>query len=305
MRLQEEKHTFVVADLLLLVTALVWGFGFVAQRAGMEYVGPFTFNGIRFLLGGLCLLPMTVRADHTMAKEVGAAMPPGKAGLWAGCLLFVGASLQQVGLLYTSAGKAGFITGLYVIFVPIFGLVLGRRTSCGTWLGALLATIGMYFLSVREDFTIGTGDLLVLAGAGVWALHVLLLGYLSPRTHPIRLAMAQFLYCGLFSLIVALCFETISLPAVYGATIPILYGGLCSVGIGYTLQTVAQRWAHPAHASILLSLEAVFAAVGGWWLLGETLSGRGLFGCGLMLVGMLFSQVYPLLRRKRVPLVHN
>ena len=299
MRLQEEKHTFIVADLLLLVTALVWGFGFVAQRAGMEYVGPFTFNGIRFLLGGICLLPMTLRADQAMAKETAAAIPSAKAGLWAGCLLFFGASLQQVGLLYTSAGKAGFITGLYVIFVPIFGLVIGQRTSCGTWLGALLATIGMYFLSVRADFTIGAGDLLVLAGAGVWALHVLLLGYLSPRTQPVRLAMFQFLYCGLFSLIVALFFETISLHAVYGAAIPILYGGLCSVGIGYTLQTVAQRWAHPAHASILLSLEAVFAAVGGWWLLGESLSGRAIFGGVLMLAGMLFSQVYPLLPRDR------
>ena len=287
----------MVADLLLLVTALVWGFGFVAQRAGMEYVGPFTFNGVRFLLGGICLLPMTLRADQAMAKEITAAIPPGKAGLQAGCLLFFGASLQQVGLLYTSAGKAGFITGLYVIFVPIFGLVFGRRTSCGTWIGALLATIGMYFLSVRSDFTMGPGDLLVLAGAGVWALHVLLLGYLSPRTHLLRLAMAQFLYCGLFSLIVALFFEAISLHAVYDAAIPILYGGLCSVGIGYTLQTVAQRWAHPAHASILLSLEAVFAAVGGWWLLGESLSGRGIFGCVLMLAGMLFSQVYPLLHR--------
>ena len=305
MRLQEEKHTFVVADLLLLVTALVWGFGFVAQRAGMEYVGPFTFNGIRFLLGGICLLPLIWRTDQTMSAEIAAAIPSRKAGFLAGCLLFCGASLQQVGLLYTSAGKAGFITGLYVIFVPIFGLVLGQRTSCGTWLGALLATIGMYFLSVRVDFTIGAGDLFVLAGAGFWALHVLLLGYLSPRTHPVRLAMVQFLYCGLFSLIVALCFEVISLQAIYAAAIPILYGGLCSVGVGYTLQTVAQRWAHPAHASILLSLEAVFAAVGGWWLLGETLSGRGLFGCVLMLAGMLFSQLYPLLHRKRPPAVHN
>ncbi len=289
----------MAADLLLLVTALVWGFGFVAQRAGMQYVGPFTFNGIRFLLGGICLLPLTLRADQTMSTHIAAGVSPLKAGFWAGCLLFCGASLQQVGLLYTSAGKAGFITGLYVIFVPIFGLVLGQRTSLGTWLGAFLAAVGMYFLSVRANFTIGAGDLFVLAGAGFWALHVLLLGYLSPRTHPLRLAMVQFLCCGVFSLIIALRFEIFSMSAIEAAAIPILYGGLCSVGIGYTLQTVAQRWAHPAHASILLSLEAVFAAVGGWWLLGETLSGRGLFGCVLMLTGMLFSQLYPLLRRKR------
>jgi len=146
-RLQEEKHRSVVADFLLLVTALVWGFGFVAQRAGMEYVGPFTFNGIRFLLGGICLLPLAGRVGQTMSAEIAVTVPSIKAGFWAGCLLFCGAGLQQVGLLSTSAGKAGFITGLYVIFVPIFGLVFGQRTSIGTWLGALLATIGMYLFS--------------------------------------------------------------------------------------------------------------------------------------------------------------
>ena len=303
--MQEEKHKFVVADILLLVTALVWGFGFVAQRAGMAHVGPFTFNGIRFLLGGICLLPLVRRADFTMAIGDSLSIAPLRAGFWAGCLLFCGASLQQIGLLYTSAGKAGFITGLYVIFVPIFGLILGQRTSVGTWIGALLATAGMYFLSVRADFTIGTGDLLVLLGAGFWALHVLLLGYLAPRTHPLRLAMVQFLFCGLFSLIVALPLETLSLEAIRAASVPIFYGGLCSVGVGYTLQTVAQRFAHPAHASILLSLEAVFAAIGGWWLLDEVLTARGLLGCGLMLLGMLLSQLYPLWQRKRFSAVHG
>ncbi len=303
--MQEEKHKCVLADILLLVTALVWGFGFVAQRAGMAHVGPFTFNGIRFLLGGICLLPLIRRADFTMSIDGSLSIAPLKAGFLAGCLLFCGASLQQIGLLYTSAGKAGFITGLYVIFVPIFGLILGQRTSVGTWIGALLATVGMYFLSVRADFTIGTGDLLVLAGAGFWALHVLLLGYFAPRTHPLRLAMIQFLFCGLFSLIVALPLETLSLEAIRAASIPILYGGLCSVGVGYTLQTVAQRFAHPAHASILLSLEAVFAAIGGWWLLDEVLSVRGLLGCGLMLLGMLLSQLYPLWQRKRFSAVHG
>jgi drug/metabolite transporter (DMT)-like permease len=222
-----------------------------------------------------------------------------KTGFWAGLVLFCGASLQQVGLLYTSAGKAGFITGLYVVFVPILGLIFGKRTEAGTWAGALLATAGMYFLSVKSDFSIGTGDLLVLLGAVFWALHVLLLSYLAPRTHPVRLAMIQFLFCGLLSLIIAMIAEVIILKCIVSAIIPILYGGLFSVGIGYTLQVVAQRRAHPAHASILLSLEAVFAAIGGWWLLDEVLSVRGLLGCGLMLGGMLFSQIYPLYQSKR------
>ncbi|HHD63074.1 MAG TPA: DMT family transporter [Desulfobulbaceae bacterium] len=289
----------MAADLLLLLTALIWGFGFVAQRAGMEYIGPYTFNGIRFLLGGFCLLPLALRSDRSVSPEIPATIAPLKAGFYAGLVLFCGASLQQVGLLYTSAGKAGFITGLYVIFVPIFGLFFGKQTGAGTWGGAFLATAGMYFLSVKADFSIGTGDMLVLIGAVFWALHVLLLSYLAPRTHPVRLAMVQFLFCGLLSLIIAMIAEVITLKTIVAAAIPILYGGICSVGIGYTLQVVAQRRAHPAHASILLSLEAVFAAIGGWWLLGEVLSVRGLFGCGLMLGGMLFSQLYPLYRRKR------
>ncbi len=215
-------------------------------------------------------------------------------------LLFVGATLQQVGLVYTTAGKAGFITGLYVIFVPLLGLFFRQWTGAGTWLGALLAAVGMYLLSAQDNLSIARGDLLVLIGAIFWAFHVLLLGYLSPRTVPVRLAMVQFLFCGLLSSIVALTTETITLLAMYNAAVPILYGGLCSVGVGYTLQVVAQRHAHPAHAAIILSLEAVFAAAGGWWLLGETLSSRALVGCGLMLAGMCISQLHPLHANKQV-----
>ncbi len=296
--MQGEKQQAVKADLLLLLVALIWGFGFVAQRAGMEHVGPYTYNGIRFLLGGLCLLPLALRVHRSRTVDLLPKISALKAGFPAGVILFAGATLQQIGLLYTTAGKAGFITGLYVIFVPIFGLFLGQRTGIGTWIGALLAAAGMYLLSVRADFSINTGDILVLIGAVFWALHVLLLGYLSPRTFPVQLAMVQFLVCGLFSLLVAAAIETTTVQAIVDAAIPILYGGLCSVGIGYTLQVVAQRRAHPAHAAILLSLEAVFAAIGGWWLLAEVLSARGLTGCGLMLGGMLLSQLYPLLQKR-------
>ncbi len=280
-------------DLLLLLVAGIWGFGFVAQRAGMEYLGPHAFNGIRFLLGSLVLVPMACRGTR---PETGTAreLPALVAGILPGLVLFAGAALQQIGLKYTTAGKAGFITGLYVIMVPLLGIFLGQRTEKGTWLGGILAVSGLYLLSVRGDFSIAPGDLLELAGAVFWAVHVLLLGYLSPRTDPIRLAMVQFAICGLLSMAAAGLTETISMAAIRAAAVPLAYGGICSVGIGYTLQVVVQRRAHPAHTAILLSLEAPFAALGGWWLLGETLSMRALSGCLLMLAGMLTSQLWPL-----------
>jgi drug/metabolite transporter (DMT)-like permease len=192
-------------------------------------------------------------------------------------------------LVYTTAGKAGFITGLYVIIVPLLGLFWRQQPRIGTWIGAVLAAIGLYFLSVTEEFTIELGDLLVLIGAFFWAAHVLIIGWLSPRINPVKLAFSQYVACSVLSLITASLIEDITMLSIFQAAIPILYGGLLSVGIAYTLQVIAQRDAHPAHAAILLSLEAVFAAIGGWLILGEIISARGLFGCGLMLAGMLLS----------------
>ncbi len=179
--------------------------------------------------------------------------------------------------MYTTAGKAGFITGLYVIIVPILGLFWRQQPQIGTWVGAILAAFGLYFLSVTEELTIEPGDFLVLIGAFFWAAHVLIIGWLSPRINPIKLAFSQYVACSILSLITASIVEDITLSSIFLAAIPILYGGLISVGIAYTLQVVAQRDAHPAHAAILLSLEAVFAAIGGWLILGEILSARGLF----------------------------
>jgi len=290
--MQGEKHSTITADLLLLLVALIWGFGFVAQRAGMAHIGPYAFNGIRFLLGGICLLPLVLRTQPSRLTST-RQVPLLYAGGMAGLVLFAGASLQQLGLQYTTAGKAGFITGLYVVIVPLIGIFFRQVTGTGTWIGAILAVVGMYLLSVHGAMAINPGDLLVLIGAIFWAVHVLLLGYLSPRTIPVRLAMVQFFVCGLLSLGIAFCIETITLSAIREAAIPILYGGVASVGAGYTLQVVVQRRAHPAHAAILLSLESAFAALGGWWLLHEHLSIRGIIGCALMLTGMLISQLWP------------
>jgi drug/metabolite transporter (DMT)-like permease len=288
------------ADWLLLFTAAIWGAAFVAQRAGMEYVGAFTFNGIRFALGMLVLLPLAMRrsAWDNSADDPGCSKKaPGFQAFWggalAGIMLFSGASLQQLGLVSTTAGKAGFITGLYVIIVPILGLFWGIRSSRGVWVGAGLAVIGLYLLSVTRGFSFAPGDLLVLLGAFFWAAHVLVVGWLSPRVQRLRLACAQYGICSVLSLIVAGWAEPIIPAAIFRAAVPILYGGIASVGIAYTLQVLAQKDAPPAHAAIILSLESVFAALAGWLILGEILSLRGMIGAGLMLVGMLTAQLWP------------
>ncbi|MGP6258951.1 DMT family transporter [Aeromonas salmonicida subsp. salmonicida] len=280
------------SNMMLLMAAAIWGLGFVAQRLGMDHMGPYTFNGLRFLLGAASLLPLLwwlKSRQPSGQSEVRRLLLTG--GLLAGAVLFSAASLQQVGLLYTTAAKAGFITGLYIILVPVIGLALRHKTGTNTWVGALIAMAGLYYLSVTEDFTIGYGDLLQVAGALFWAIHLLVLDHYSSRVAPIRLASVQFLVCGLLSLAVAF---TIEMPTISGAVAgwqALLYAGLVSVGVGYTLQVVGQRGAHPAHAAIILSLETVFAAIGGVLLLGEILDERAIVGCALMLAGMLISQV--------------
>jgi drug/metabolite transporter (DMT)-like permease len=285
-------------DILLLLTSAIWGFAFVAQRVGMEHVEPFTFNGVRFALGSLSLIPLILlRRRQAKRRAVNGRVSRKKEagrlwlyGLLSGCVLFAAASLQQVGIVYTTAGKAGFITGLYVVLVPLSGLFWGQRAGWPRWVGACLAVIGLYFLSITRSFTISKGDFLVLLSALFWTAHVQLIGWFSPKTDSIELACIQFAWCSLFSLVASAGLETVRPASILLAGIPILYGGLCSVGIAYTLQVVVQKTAHPAHAAIILSLEGAFAVLGGWLILGEVLSGRGMLGCALMLAGMMVSQ---------------
>ncbi|WP_421272602.1 DMT family transporter [Aeromonas taiwanensis] len=284
------------SNMMLLMAAAIWGLGFVAQRLGMDHMGPFTFNGLRFLLGAFSLLPLLWWLKSRQPRQP-AGQPSGDrrqlliGGLLAGGVLFSAASLQQVGLLYTTAAKAGFITGLYIILVPVIGLALRHKTGANTWIGTLIAMAGLYYLSVTEEFTIGYGDLLQVVGALFWAVHLLVLDHYSNRVAPIRLAGVQFVVCGLLSLITAFAIETPTLSGAVAGWQALLYAGLVSVGIGYTLQVVGQRGAHPAHAAIILSLETVFAAIGGVLLLGEHLDERAIVGCALMLAGMLISQI--------------
>ncbi len=286
----------IQGDILLFFAAAIWGFAFVAQRRGMDFIRPFYFNGLRFALGSVSLIPIiyfnnlkqkkTKRFLNTEDKTLFY-----KFGTIAGLSLFAGSSFQQFGLIYTTAGNGGFITGLYVVIVPIMGIFIGHRTERTTWIGALLAVIGLYLLSVKSNFSIGFGDMLVFISAFFWALHVHIISYLSSKFEPVKVAAFQFAICSLVSLIMAMIFEDFNMHSIKLAALPIAYAGFFSVGIAYTLQVIGQRKAHPSNAAIILSLESVFAVIGGWLLLNEYLNIREFLGCVFMLCGMLLTQI--------------
>jgi drug/metabolite transporter (DMT)-like permease len=281
------------ADLTLLAVAAIWGSAFVAQRLGNEQVGPFTFNGVRFPIGSLVLLPAIVwrRRTGTESKMECAEL---RAGIILGLLLFGGASLQQLGLVQTTAGKGGFITGLYVVIVPLLlALIWRQRVRWNNWLGAVLAVGGLFLLSLsgQEVLRLAPGDSWVLAGAFLWALHVIAVGRFASGYNPLRLALIQYAVCGLLSGGTALVVEWGTWDRLSAAMPAILYAGVLSTGLAYTGQIVAQRHTLPADAAIIMSMEAVFATLAGWLILGERLTGQQLTGCGLVLVGMLLAQI--------------
>lgn len=297
--------------LLLLMTAAIWGTAFVFQeiavKAGLQ---TFSFNAMRFLLGGVLLLPLMlvmrrrtrrgmigVEQDKLPASTGGRGMVIG--GVLMGLVLAAGSAFQQAGLAdeQTTAGKAGFITGLYVVLVPLIGLLLGRRTDLWLWLGALLALSGLFFLSInldRDQPTMGQGDLLVLMSTGFWALHILLIDHLSKRYDALPLAVIQCFVSGAISGVVALLLgEQASPDALAAGWYAIAYCGVMAVAVAFTMQVVAQKHAHPTAAAVIMSCEVLFAAAAGAILLGETMSGRDYLGCALMLIGMLISQLAP------------
>ena len=286
------KH--VRANMLLFLTAAIWGFAFVAQRVGIQFVGAFTFNGIRFALGSLSLIPLIIyfgKKQKAQDSIQATAKETMIAGLAAGCILYIGATLQQVGLVYTTAGKASFITGLYMVLVPLIGILLKQKIGRNAWIGVFLAVIGLYLLSVNENFSISFGDLLEVIGAFFWAIHILVIDHFTKKVDALKLSCIQFATCSVFSLATAMAFEQITASGISNALIPILYGGLLSVGVAYTLQVVAQKDAKPSHAAIILSMESVFGAIGGAILLGESMSLKGYIGCALILTGILISQI--------------
>ncbi len=295
------KTKEVKSVLILLLTAAIWGFAFVAQRVGMQHVGAFTFNGVRFALGSLSLLPViyffsrksnaeNADKNKSIKFEEADLKTTIKSGMLAGCVLFIAASLQQIGLIYTTAGKAGFITSLYIVLVPILGIFLKQKTHFTTWTGALTAVIGLYLLSINESLSIEFGDFLEIIGAFFWAAHIQLIDRFVRNVDAIKLSSIQFATCSILSLIVAFIFEDVNFIGLSDALVPLLYGGIMSAGVAYTLQAIGQKSAKPSHAAIALSMESVFAAIGGALLLDERLPGRGYLGCGLMLLGMLIAQ---------------
>ena len=290
---RQEKSTKNI--FLLALTALIWGVAFVAQSVGMEYVGPFTFNSVRFLIGGMVLLPVVIMSRKEKGLETDSQ--DGKqrvlvlGGLCCGMALCVASCLQQIGIGYTTVGKAGFITAMYIVIVPLLGIVLRKKTTWLVWISVVLASVGLYFLCMTETLSVGRGDLYVLACALVFSVHILLIDHFSPKVDGVELACFQFLVSGVIAGVAALIWEQPDLTSILAAWAPILYAGVLSSGVGYTLQVVGQKGVDPTVASLVLSLESVFSVLAGWVLLGQGLSGREWMGCGLMAVAIVLAQI--------------
>lgn len=289
---------------LLALTAFIWGVAFVAQSVGMDYVGPFTFNAVRSLLGGLVLLPFIAFRDRRNGRNNGAAAVDGKeagglnrtllaGGVLCGLALCVASSLQQIGIGYTTVGKAGFITAMYIVIVPVLGIFLKKRTGILVWISVALAAAGLYFLCMTESFSIGKGDLYVLACAVVFSVHILLIDAYSPRVDGVKLSCLQFLVCGVIAGMAALIWEKPDMTAILAAWAPILYAGVLSCGVAYTLQVIGQKGMNPTVASLILSLESLFSVLAGWILLGQRLSLREITGCILMAAAIILAQLQP------------
>lgn len=290
--------TRVRANLLLLVIALIWGSAFVAQSRGMADVGPMLFTGVRFLIGAAVVAPLAWFEWRRLRAQ---GRPPGRRDggkiLALGLLMLGGAAMQQIGIVSTTVTNAGFLTALYVPLVPVLGWLLLRQwPHWSVWPGGLACLVGAFLLSGAHQLQIGPGDLWVIASALPWALHVLMVGRVADHmAAPFLVASGQFLVCGLLALSWALVQEPVSWAGLQAAAGPIFYTGVLSVGVAFTAQVVAQRYAHAADAAIILSSETLFAALFGFWLMGDRLGSTGLLGCGLILASLLLVQLLPLM----------
>ena len=285
------KHRKLISSLMLVLAALIWGTAFTAQRVGMDYGGPLSFNGVRCLIGAVVLIPVSLVFRRPGVYDGKKTL---LAGLLCGLALFMATNLQQIGLVYTDAGKAGFITTFYIILVPILGLFLKKKTGAVTWLAVAVALCGLYCLCMKSgEMRIAPGDLLVLGCAFFFAVQILVIDRFVQEADGVLLCCIQFAVDGFLSLIAALIFEKPDFGVLFKGWIPLLYTGVLSCGVAYTLQIIGQKNLHPTVASLLMSLESSFAVLGGWMILHERLTRRELLGCGLMLAAVVLVQLAP------------
>lgn len=299
-------------SLLLFLTAVIWGVAFVAQSAGMEHLGPFTYNGSRSVLGGLVLLPciafldriqgqsrgdgsvreaVTLSGVDETAKQAGNGRQLLIGGLCCGLILFAASNFQQFGIQYTTVGKAGFITAMYILIVPLLGLFVHKKAGLQVWIGVLFGITGLYLLCMKDSLRLEKGDALVLVCAFIFSLHILVIDHFSQKVDGVKMSCIQFWVCGILSLICSFYFEVPNLQDILASWLPICYGGIMSCGVAYTLQIVGQKGMNPTVASLILSLESVVAVVAGFLLLGQAMSRRELFGCLMMVMAITFAQL--------------
>lgn len=297
----------LIYSVLLVFVAVIWGFAFVVQSEAMDYTGPFTFNGIRSLVGGMAILPVALIMGRNDRKQAQTAEEKKKAvktlfigGISCGVCLFLASSSQQIGLVGTSPGKAGFITALYIVLVPLIGLFTKKRIGWKAWLGVALATVGLYLLCVTENFTIVTSDLMVLLCALFYSLHIVVIGYFSPKTNGVMMSCIQFFVAGILSIPVALASE--GMPDMNFITMAwkdVLYMGVMSSGVAFTLQVVAQKYVNETVASLLMSMESMFAAIFSWLVLHQGLSEKEVVGAVLMVIAIVLAQLPQKMNKKK------
>lgn len=287
----------IKSSLILLLTATIWGVAFVAQSVGMEYIGPFTFNAIRCVLGGLVLIPVILVLKKK--KETGAEnqKKEDKKTLWTGgiacgVILCIASNLQQFGIMEASVGKSGFFTALYIVMIPVIGIFIGKRPGIKLWFCVALAVVGMYLLCMKDgSFTIERADIMLLLCALAFSFHILVVDYFSPKVDGVKMSCIQFFVCGVLSAVGMLFTETPDISNIQAAWLPLLYAGLLSCGVGYTLQIVGQKGINPVIASLIMSLESVISALAGWVILGQVLSPKEILGCVLMFVAIIITQI--------------
>lgn len=288
-------------NIMLLIAALIWGSAFVSQSVGMDYVGPFTFITFRYFVGCIFLLPCIYIIHNINSKKINKSNNIKlkdrkdsiyiKGGIYCGIVLFIASSFQQIGMKYTTASKSGFITALYIIIVPLLGILFKKKVNHKVWIGVGISLLGMYMLCINENFEMNIGDILTLICAFCFSIHILIIDYFSPKVDGVKMSCVQFFVSGVLGIIPMVIFEDVQMVELIGAMTPILYAGVMSSGVAYTLQIVGQKYTSPVLATMIMSLESVFAAISGWLILNERLSAKELIGCALVFTAIIIAQM--------------